>query len=270
MPLPATHLQSVQTAVKMATASDLSLRGGRRPTWQSREGSVDSVPAAVKMGNASDLSLRGGRRPTWQSRSTMVDNRKASANSQAVAGDCTPRALPRASRSGRHVAPRNDTSGWCRGAPAPLRGLIALYRALNERRYSPNLAACSFGDGLYGLQMPSRDCHVASLLAMTNRRPLPFYRYPIRIGGAAPGAACRSPTMHGRRSVYFSFFIFQSSGFISMRPSPTMHSRKPRAALHVPFSSFHFHPALHLHITLQISSFYGKSTKIRGGTRNVR
>ena len=68
MPLPATHLQSVQTAVKMATASDLSLRGGRRPMWQSREGSVDSVPAAVKMGNASDLSLRGGRRPTWQSR----------------------------------------------------------------------------------------------------------------------------------------------------------------------------------------------------------
>ena len=168
MPLPATHLQSVQTAVKMATASDLSLRGGRRPTWQSREGSVDSVPAAVKMGNASDLSLRGGRRPTWQSRSTMVDNRNASANSQAVAGDCTPRALPRASRSGRHVA---------------------------------------------------------SLLAMTNRGPLPFYRYPIRIGGAAPGAACRSPTAHGRRSVYFSFFIFQSSVFISMRPSPTTHYR---------------------------------------------
>ena len=41
---------------------------------------------------------------------------------------------------------------------------------------------------------------------MTNRGPLPFYRYPIRIGGAAPGGACRSPTMHGRRSVYFSFF----------------------------------------------------------------
>ena len=108
MPLPATHLQSVQTAVKMATAPELSLRGGRRPTWQSREGSVDSVPAAVKMGNASDLS---------------------------------------------------------------------------------------------------------------------FYCYPIRIGGAAPGAACRSPTAHGRRSVYFSFFIFQSSVFISMRPSPTTHYR---------------------------------------------
>lgn len=65
-----------------------------------------------------------------------------------------------------------------------------------------------------------------SALAMTNRGPLPFYRYPIRIGGAAPGGACRSPTAHGRRSVYFSFFLFQSSGFISMRPSPTMHERK--------------------------------------------
>ena len=136
MPLPATHLQSVQTAVKMATASDLSLRGGRRPTWQSREGSYVFAESVLL--------------------------------STPVLRDCTPRALPRASRSGRHVA---------------------------------------------------------SLLAMTNRGPLPFYRYPIRIGGAAPGAACRSPTAHGRRSVYFSFFIFQSSGFISMRPSPTTHYR---------------------------------------------
>ena len=53
MPLPATHLQSVQTAVKMA--------------------------------NAPELSLRGGRRPTWQSRSTLLDNRAAPANSQAAA-----------------------------------------------------------------------------------------------------------------------------------------------------------------------------------------
>ena len=34
-----------------------------------------------------DLSLRGGRRPTWQSRSTMSDNKQTSANSRAVAGD---------------------------------------------------------------------------------------------------------------------------------------------------------------------------------------
>ena len=53
-PGPATHLQFVQAAVKMENAPDLSLRGGRRPTWrpereargsalgvQSREGTHD-------------------------------------------------------------------------------------------------------------------------------------------------------------------------------------------------------------------------------------
>ena len=48
MPLPATHLQSVQTAVKMASAPDLSLRGGRRPTWQSREGTYSSYRLPIK------------------------------------------------------------------------------------------------------------------------------------------------------------------------------------------------------------------------------
>ena len=67
MPLPATHLQSVQATVKMANAFDLSLRGGRRPTWrperaargsalgvQSREGShdfADSLPV-IRLGTA--------------------------------------------------------------------------------------------------------------------------------------------------------------------------------------------------------------------------
>ena len=54
MPLPATHLQSVQATVKMANASDLSLRGGQRPTWQSREGShdfADSLPV-IRLGTA--------------------------------------------------------------------------------------------------------------------------------------------------------------------------------------------------------------------------
>ena len=113
---------------------------------------------------------RSARKCPWGaiSQYPVGSHRKTPAKSQLPPRDCTPRALPRASRSGRHVA---------------------------------------------------------SLLAMTNRGPLPFYRYPIRIGGAAPGAACRSPTAHGRRSVYFSFFIFQSSVFISMRPSPTTHYR---------------------------------------------
>ena len=36
MPLPAQCCRSEQAIVKMAPASDLSLRGGQRPTWQSR------------------------------------------------------------------------------------------------------------------------------------------------------------------------------------------------------------------------------------------
>ena len=57
------------------------------------------------------LSLRGGQRPTWQSREGSCDFAGSTLLSGWVLRDCTPRALPRASRSGRHVGlrpPRND------------------------------------------------------------------------------------------------------------------------------------------------------------------
>ena len=130
------------------------------------------------------------------------------------------------------LGPRNDTSGECRGAPAPSSGLIPLCKALNERRYRRNRSVRFYRHLVRTGSAFPRLPRAQSALAMTNRGPLSFYRYPIRIGGAAPGAACRSPTAHGRRSVYFSFFIFQSSGFISMRPSPATHERK--------LSTFHF------------------------------
>ncbi len=38
-----------------------------------------------------------------------------------------------APRAPRRFAPRNDTSGWCRGAPAPLRGLMLLHKAVTDR-----------------------------------------------------------------------------------------------------------------------------------------
>ena len=41
MPLPALHRRNQQAAVKMANTPDLSLRGGRRPTWQSRSTLLD-------------------------------------------------------------------------------------------------------------------------------------------------------------------------------------------------------------------------------------
>ena len=76
----------------MASAPDLSLRGGRRPTWQSREGTYSSYRLPIKRhapiasvaalserhagwqhvpyffcgARPPDLSLRGGRRPTWR------------------------------------------------------------------------------------------------------------------------------------------------------------------------------------------------------------
>ena len=87
-----------------------------------------------------ELSLRGGRRPTWrpereargsalgvQSRSTRLHRGK-------VTGEIAT-AFPRLPR---RFAPRNDTSGGYCGAPAPSSGLIPLCKALNERRYRRN------------------------------------------------------------------------------------------------------------------------------------
>ena len=74
------------------------------------------------------------------------------------------------------------------------------YKAVTDRRYTPYFGVCRFHGRLYGsevrsrerhaaplqwctpfndsryeLEVPSRDCHVASLLAMTNLWLLPFY-----------------------------------------------------------------------------------------------
>ena len=57
-----------------------------------------------------------------------------------------------------------------------------------------------------------RDCHVASLLAMTIRRHLPFQRWSVRFAGAVPGTAVRSP-------------------------ATTTHGRRPRVTFHSPFSA---------------------------------
>ena len=41
MPLPARHCRSEQAIMKMSRTPDLSLRGGQRPTWQSRSTRLD-------------------------------------------------------------------------------------------------------------------------------------------------------------------------------------------------------------------------------------
>ena len=61
-----------------------------------------------------------------------------------------------------------------------------------------------------------RDCRVASLLAMTIRGPVPFYRQPVPTVSSAPGGAC---------------------------PSPTTRDWKLRVTLRYPLSIFHLHHA---------------------------
>ena len=48
MSLPALHLRNQQAAVKMVETKGLSLRGGRRPTWQSREGTCSPYKPLLK------------------------------------------------------------------------------------------------------------------------------------------------------------------------------------------------------------------------------
>ena len=89
-----------------ARSPDLSLRGGHRPTWQSREGTPDPYRPPLKRCWPPDLSLRGGRRPTWQSHATGHVFAGSTLLSTPVLRDS-------------HVASLlgNDTSGWCGGAP---------------------------------------------------------------------------------------------------------------------------------------------------------
>ena len=53
---------------------------------------------------------------------------------------------------------------------------VASLLAMTNRRCVP------FYDGSFRTAVPSRDCHVASLLAMTNRRCVPFLRWLVPNG----------------------------------------------------------------------------------------
>ena len=107
------HLQSVQAIVKMVCTSELSLRGGRRPTWQSREGTCSPYRPSLKWYALPNCHCEGASRP-WQSHAPTSEFAEVALLSTRGLRDCTPRALPRAARSGRHVGlrpPRNDKLG---------------------------------------------------------------------------------------------------------------------------------------------------------------
>ena len=181
------------------------------------------------MANAKGLSLRGGQRPTWQSRSSRLHRGKVTGEIATAFPRLPRRFAPRNDTSGgycgapapssgliplckalnerryrrnrsvrfyrhlvrtgsafprlpRRFAPRNDNSEvhtiltmactdrqHCAGSGMPLP-----YNGVNGRREYPEICSCQwrsltaatdaigayhFNDGLYGLQVPSRDCH---------------------------------------------------------------------------------------------------------------
>ena len=75
-----THLRFVIARSEATWRPEREARGSALGV-QSRESIPDPYRPPLKQCWPPDLSLRGGRRPTWQSRSTRSDNRKASANS---------------------------------------------------------------------------------------------------------------------------------------------------------------------------------------------
>ena len=136
MPLPAQCCRSVQAIVKMVCTSELSFRGAKRRgnlaepgwiTWYSRRKRnclPEIATSAVGLLAMTNLGALLDRRAYLQICS--CHRRSMSAATDAIGAyhfigswfasavpsrDCTPRALPRASRSGRHVGlrpPRND------------------------------------------------------------------------------------------------------------------------------------------------------------------
>ena len=130
---------------------------------------------------APDLSLRGGQRPTWQSRSTRPHRGKATGE--------TATAFPRLPR---RFAPRNDTSGEREVHQCPPAvELLPTGRSLSAA--TDAIGRCVFIGTLYELEVPSRDCHVASLLAMTNLGAIAFLTLARTSRRCSTGPGCPLP-----------------------------------------------------------------------------
>ena len=67
-----------------------------------------------------------------------------------------------------------------------------------------------FNGGRYGSGVPSRDCHVASLLAMTNRRCVPFLRWLVPNGSAFPRLPRRFAPRNDKSEVRTVFTMARS------------------------------------------------------------
>ena len=133
-----------------------------------RHGGLQYAPHCLYGARLSDLSLRGAKRRGNLAEPDRTTG-KSSAKSQLPSRDCTPRALPRAQGATAPLGPRNDKleglapQNACRKDCQPAR------RSLSAA--TDAIGTCYFIDALYGLQMPSRDCHVG-LRPPRNDKPL--------------------------------------------------------------------------------------------------
>ena len=154
MPLPALHRRTVQAVDKMyqpiASVAALSERLVQENSAAGGHWCTTAPP---------DVSLRGAKRRGNLAVPGRITG-KPSAKTQLLSRDCTPRALPRASRSGRHVGlrpPCNDKlGGITRSAMVPPNPQSA-WRSLSAA--TDAIGAYRFHGGLYGTAVPSRDCH---------------------------------------------------------------------------------------------------------------
>ena len=156
----------------MANAKGLSLRGGQRPTWQSRSSRLHRGKVTGEIATAFPRLPRrfaprndtSGQRSNGNGAAHRIGGTTAASRTGGACPAPTgPVRIERRSvqigsafpRLPRRFAPRNDTSGGYCGAPAPSSGLIPLCKALNERRYRRN-------------------------------RSVRFYRHLVRTGSAFP------------------------------------------------------------------------------------
>ena len=123
-PGPATHLQFVQAAVKMENAPDLSLRGGRRPTWR---------PERAARGSALGVQSREGTHDF---------------------ADDFPVIQLGAARFPRRFAPRNDNRGSIFGRRWCIPTCSCQRRSLSAA--TDAIGAYRFNGGRYGLHVQRR------------------------------------------------------------------------------------------------------------------
>ena len=123
--------------------------------------------------------MHHGTTLTWQSREGSYDFADSFPTKGRVLRDCTPRALPRASRLGRHVGlwpPRNDKPGGV--APMNLcQQILPACKALPERRY----IFLSRGGLVQRAPLQTQSVHTILTVACSNRQhcagpgcPLPY------------------------------------------------------------------------------------------------